>query len=112
MAIDYLTIHQCEPTEREEVTRILTDVSENGVIRGRVMHKEPTYRLSLSHTALTLTEFQTWETWWKTAFNREVKVTWAVDKKVYQGIFETPPRVEHESWQRVSVFVTLLVKHA
>ena len=112
MAIDYLQIHQCEPTEREEITHILTDISENGVIRGRVMHKEPTYRLKLSHTALTMTEFQNWETWWKAVFNHEVKVTWVVDKKPYQGIFESPPRVVYEPWERVSVFVTLLVKHA
>ena len=112
MAIDYFDVPQCQPTDREEITKVLTDVSENGVIRGRVMHLEPTYRLSLSHTALSMAQFEAWEAWWKTAFNREVKVTWVVDGKDYQGIFESPPRVAYESWQRVSVFVTLLVKHA
>ena len=62
MAIPYIAdIKQCEPTSREEVTRILTDVSENGVIRGRVMHDEPTYKLQLTHAHLTMDDFQRWE---------------------------------------------------
>ena len=112
MAIPYLDIKQCQPTEREEVTRILTDVSENGVIRGRVMHDEPTYRLSLTHAHLTMDDFQRWETWWKSSFNKEVEVTWVVDNVLYRGIFSEPPDVQYESWRRVTVSVTLLVKRA
>ena len=112
MAIPYIDLPQCEPTNREEITTLLTDVSENGVIRARVMHDQPTYRLSLSHTALTMDKFAQWEAWWRSSFNKEVEVTWVVDGESYVGVFQQPPRIEYEPWQRVSVFVVLLVKHA
>ena len=103
---------QCEPTQREEITRILSEVSESGVIRGRVMHDEPTYRLSLTHAHLSMNDFQRWETWWKNSFNKEIEVTWVVDNVLYRGLFTESPSVQYESWQRVTVAVTLLVKRA
>ena len=101
---------QCEPTQREEVTTVLSEVSESGVIRGRVMHRHPTYQLTLSHNEITKTDFLRWETWWDQHDSDEVVVTWAADQQSYRGIFSVPPTVEYAPFQRFTVGVTLLVK--
>ena len=103
---------QCEPTLREEVTTILSEVSESGVIRGRAMHDRPTYQLQLSHTELDRAKFLQWESWWAAHDRDEILALWQVDKQQYRGIFSTPPTVEYAPFQRFTVGVTLLVKKA
>ena len=109
--VNYPTwIQQCEPTSREEVTRVLSELSENGVVRGRVMHRRPTYQMTLSHMAMTKADFARWENWWGSNYNNEVIVTWVPDGVRYQGIFSDSPSVAYAPFQRFDVSVSLLVK--
>lgn len=105
-------LRQCEPTSRNEVTRVLSEVSENGVVRGRVMHTHSTYELQLSHMAITRDEFEQWEQWWETNYNNVVVVTWVPDGVDYEGVFRESPRVAYAPFQRFDLEVTLLVKKA
>lgn len=107
------TIPQCFPTTRTEVTTVLAETSENGVIRGRCPYDSPTYELALSHNALTLAQWQSFDQWWEAHRNDEIEVTWVADGRAYRGIFQSPPNVEfapdlpENSW---NVQVVLLVK--
>lgn len=101
---------QCEPTTRTEVTKILSETSDNGVIRGRVMYASPTYQLLLSHNALSMTLFDQWEAWWEANLQNEVEVVWWVDNKTYRGIVYEPPEVEYQAYETVNLTVNLLVK--
>lgn len=101
---------QCEPTSRNEVTRVLSEVSENGVVRARVMHRRPTYDLSLSHLALTAAQFTQWEAWWESHYSDEILVRWVPDGVTYQGVFQAPPEVTYAPYQRFDLSTSLLVK--
>ena len=101
---------QCEPTSRNEITNVLSEVTEDGVVRGRVMHRRPTYQLQLSHSALSKADFARWESWWANHYNDEIIVTWIPDGVRYQGIFSNSPAVGYAPFQRFDVGVGLLVK--
>ena len=108
--VNYIDLPQCEPTSRSEITKVLSEVSENGVIRGRVMHQEPTYELSLSHLSLDQDRFALWEQFWADHYNDEIRVTWVADGVEYQGIFRESPSVSYAPHMRFDVGVVLLVK--
>jgi hypothetical protein len=102
---------QCEPTSRDEITTIFAETSDNGVIRGRVMYDTPTYRLTLSHTAIDMALFARWEDWWRQHNADLIQVKWMVDDVYYEGIFDTsPPTVDYTPYKRVTVTTNLLVK--
>jgi hypothetical protein len=106
----YPDFPQCEGTVREEVTRILTETSENGLIRGRVMHRIPTYRLTITHRSITQDELHHWDSWWETNFNNEVEVVWVPDGQRYRGIFDGGANVDYEPYMRFTVRTSLLCK--
>ena len=86
--VNYPAFKQCYPTSRNEVTKVLSEMSENGVIRGRVMFSTPTYELYITHDSLSLADNNAFDTWWKGHLNSEVLITWAADKKQYRGIIK------------------------
>lgn len=106
----YPSLKQCEPTSRNEVTKILTDISENGVIRGRVMYDTPVYQLNLTHNDVDRSKFAEWENWLETTVGSEILVTWAADQQTYRGIFSEPPSVSYAPFQRFNITSSLLVK--
>jgi hypothetical protein len=108
--VPYPDLPQCEGTVREEVTRILSEVSENGIIRGRVMHSTPTYRLTMTHRAITQEELHGWDNWWRANFNNEVEVIWLPDAQLYRGIFDSGANVEYEPHMRFTVQTSILCK--
>lgn len=100
---------QCMPTTREEVTNIVTDMSQNGVIRGRVFYKNPVYRLTVSHLFNDGTDFEsTWEGW--VAESAAIRLRWAVDNGVYEGLPANPPVMEYRGPFQIFVSFTLLCK--
>jgi hypothetical protein len=101
---------QCLPTTREEVTRLVTDMSQNGVIRGRVFYDSPRYRLTVTHIFTDATAFENaWEGW--VANGTTLQLLWAVDGQTYEGLPAGPPIMEYLStFPRIRVTFTLLCK--
>lgn len=108
--VDYPELPQCDGSDRTETTTVLSDMSESGKIRGRVLYDNPTYELTLVHEAITIDQFDEFEAFWAANYNNEMRVTWAVDMVEYIGIPFQSPRVQHFSHCRVTVTMTLLVK--
>jgi hypothetical protein len=100
---------QCLPTTREEVTRIITDMSQNGVIRGRVFYDSPRYRLTITHLFKDATAFEnSWEQW--ITDGTTIQLQWAVDGVWYEGLPAGPPIMEYVNQFNIRVSFTLLCK--
>lgn len=110
MTVTYPSLKQCEGSNRQEVTEILSDVSDSGVVRGRAMHSAPTYRLTLRHELLSRAEFDSWEAFWNANFDQDMRVTWAVDGEDYEGVPGDPPTVEYIFGGWFTVTTNLLCK--
>lgn len=107
----YPDIPQCEGTARNEVTKILSDVSENGVIRGRCMHDTPTYELTMVHTAISRDLYNMFDQWWKDNLGNEIQVTWVVDGLTYKGVPEGSPSISYTD-SLFDISLGLLVKES
>jgi hypothetical protein len=102
---------QCLPTTREEVTRIISDMSQNGVIRGRVFYDSPRYKLTVTHHLdnVQAADFeQRWDNWIVTGLT--LNLLWAVDGKVYEGIPANAPTMEYIGPKNYRMTFTLLCK--
>lgn len=106
-------LKQCAPTSRNNVTQVLSEVSQNGVIRGRVMHTEPTYSVTLTHSGMNDKDVNMWDAWWKVHKGDTIEFTWVPDNGSYVGIFQDPPALEFDaqgSYRNFTLTVNLLCK--
>lgn len=109
--VPYPDIPQCEGSTRNEVTNVLTDVSDNGVIRGRTMDDTSTYELSLVHIGLTHDTFAMLDAWWQTNKRNRISVTWVPDGVGYDGVPKKSPAVRYVNGG-FDVTMILLVKQS
>jgi hypothetical protein len=106
----YPAFRQCVGSDREEVTQILSDVSDSGVIRGRAMYSSQSYNLTLVHEALTRDDYEAWEAFWDANYFNQFDITWKVDDLVYRGIPNGAPSLAYLDGDRFTVTIVFIVK--
>lgn len=108
--VPYIELPQCEGSDREEITNVLTDVSDSGKIRGRIMYSSPTYRLTMVHSTLEPSTFKAFDDFWAANFNQEFEIVWVADGETYQGIPESSPSISISKDGYFDISTTFLVK--